>query len=709
MDKHFFQDLKAKSGSAYGKQHEALSCGSFTPHDFSDFWENMSTLEEALRFRGLDPDSLADRPEELLPEAERQGISLPDIFSGRDFALLEHCLTACDDCLRKLMAAHQRHRALAADCEALENEFPISDEDLRQSLPEAMGGPRPLLYAAAGEIPSPAGLEGQATGLLVCTSRGEKRANPVECTAWVSKELTDNLELELNGCNVDRRGDLETTEALDEYLYRKLKEIFANNYLLQALNLHKRRIVIDLSDEYIIEKADSLALAAVMAAVQAATGSREPVATAYSARLSINGRLLKIGRVAEKLAAARSQGIRRVVLPAANRDDCPQTFLDREDFTVFFCADLAELFAALGIAVTPAGPEPETADTGTPAAENLSGCEAGPAWLSRRLSELGLAREFAGRLPALLTNLCHAHGARSPRGTVLIIGSPPKAERFLPPSGLGLRRPENLAALVAAHENGADTPLTLADGRQLGLLVNRRGSVTALRRVNLNTLDRDDLAPLLPDRYHHFAVLSRLCEALVIYLPGEPEAICLFAEGELFARYFHGRWEKFSCRELEKRLRAAGDRRGIPWTRLEKTGRAALALALDGRTGGFLFPAAGRQHPQSPATSAITAAGLEIDALALDDLDENEILNLVRNGLTLVIDNRGAILDLQNSPPPATTVTKSEKERLTGETTGRNEPQPGDLVLTAGRDGRVRLRDGGGGMTQAAAKQNTLT
>ena len=559
----FFKKNRHQIRKLIGLEHdiEQPHCDAFDEEDFSEFWQHVETLEESLHIHGIELENLIEHPRETLNKAEQYGILLEDFFTSRDFALLEHCLSPCEGCIETLFDEYDKQKEIIAAGRELEDSNPINVEELKRGLPATMGMGRPMLFAAAPEErPEPAGLEGQATGLLVCTNQGEKRANVAECFAWVGKSPTKQLQLELNGCNVDKRGDIETTEAIDEYLYKKLIKIFENNYLLRALKLDHRMVVIDLTDEYIFEKADSLALAAVMAAVYAVTGYKEDLPTAYSAKLSINGRLLKVGKVPQKLETAKRHGIKRVVLPALNRKDCPENFLTDNNFQVLFFNNLSELFAEIGIAIPrqnlqkitndqqpgfSSHPEPAPEKKHPPTTnsnDTETFCQAQESIIQRFLA-FGLDKDFANRLLSLLSHLRHSQNESHPFSTVIFIGDAEEINHFLPSADLEIIREQTLEEIIQSSDNGYHSLFSLANGKELGLVVIHDGTAVSLRRVNVATADRDDIAPLLMAECHHYATLSQLCNSLVIFFPSTSEQIYLFAAGRLFARYFRGFWE----------------------------------------------------------------------------------------------------------------------------------------------------------------------
>lgn len=280
------------------------SCGEHSSDDFDSYWEGLLSEEEA--------------------------------------QILEaHCLD-CTFCIQGLAKAWEIHEKTEEIAEGIsENDLNLAASRLLRRQKIYHG--RIEKWAAAAERKGRLGL---AAGVAI-SSDGKKGAL-IECSAWVGNDNDTSPKLELLGRQVE--GDstgTSITGSLD-YLEEKLENLFKTIPMLEPLHLNSRYISVDLKEK-ILSEANSLTLTIVMAVVNAIFRQKEAVSLAYSADLRQDGKLENVGKVKQKLKAARELGIREFILPKESEPDCPPEFLSDSEFKIIFFDNIAELFDHFGL------------------------------------------------------------------------------------------------------------------------------------------------------------------------------------------------------------------------------------------------------------------------------------------------------------------------------------------------------------------------
>ncbi len=252
----------------------------------------------------------------------------------------------------------------------------------------------------------------------------------------------------------------------------------------------------------------------------------------------------------------------------------------------------------------------------------------------------GFARQMQIDKPSLVhicdtvASIAQMVNEEQPLSTALIVGDPPRINRVLPPSQIQLlsydhirRTRKNLVTLAA-----------VVDGLVLGYVIDKHGFVRGIHKLDIK-LDAEPADMLLGPQFRHHAAISRLCEAMVFFVPSGGKQVRVFVDGQLVGRYSNGDWSPDSMPKVDE---------VVAQLVVEKNYNAALIQRLLGcsfqmseeNLGAIFVVGQAEQIRQHSDWAEIShhAAILDADVATLND---EELINFAKQDGATIIDNEG--------------------------------------------------------------------
>lgn len=619
-----------------------------------------------------------------------EGLLTPD----DEQSLESHCIN-CEACLASLAEAMERHELTnqAAD--------KINNDDL-------MASARRIIYQTAEQNsdvllwaaePDRQGGQGEAFGVVVALEAGQ--ASLMECNAWVGGKTQKKGKLELWGMQVEgTRQGVAVTRPLG-YLEEKLEGIFRIHPTLRKFHLHRREINIDLK-ERVIREANSLSLAIVMAVINAVLQRKDPALSVYSADIRQDGKLEKVGKIAEKIAHARQANVSCMVLARENAADIPEDCQKDPNLNIVLADTIDELLTEFGIDPFAAAVQEKTPPLEQKTADIVT---SRPPAASDSYPRNGTHEEYdfliSGRdnpdqlqqLLPLMEDLCQSRWIDEQFEIAFFRGLPEKIAPILPESAFELAQSQPVNAFL---QGLPDLEAILGSG-QAAIVLTPTDMVESIRKVNFDIGRRTDISPLLTGKNHRYACLSRMTGAMIFYFPPSGRHIHVFENGELIGKYLNGKWQPTPYDRLLATLDDCSTSHGINGNALKPICRAAISMAEHEMGALFLIARDWSQWAARIEYRLESLYGIRIRQQAIETMDVDELIQAGGQEGAVLVDQKGMLVSAgayfqinwaQNRQFQTGRGLRHAVARLiSSETNG--------IALVASRDGKITLIDNG--------------
>jgi long-chain acyl-CoA synthetase len=252
-----------------------------------------------------------------------------------------------------------------------------------------------------------------------------------------------------------------------------------------------------------------------------------------------------------------------------------------------------------------------------------------------------LAREKQIDAPSMV-NICDVaatiaqmENEEKPFSTALIVGDPVRIARVLPPSQIQLLRHDHIRRMRRI----LITMARVVDGLVLGYVVDKYGYVRGVNKLEM-ALDKP-ASFLLGPQFHHHAVISRRCGAVVFFVPSGGGQVRVFANGELVGRYANGDWAPDNISHVDEILARLAEQDKYDLTLVQRVLRCALQMSEENLGAIFLLGDANVILERSDASELSSfAAFLSAD---VEHLSDRELVNLAKQDGATVIDVQGQV------------------------------------------------------------------
>ncbi len=219
--------------------------------------------------------------------------------------------------------------------------------------------------------------------------------------------------------------------------------------------------------------------------------------------------------------------------------------------------------------------------------------------------------------------------------TALIVGDPVRIARVLPPSQIQLLRHDHIRRMRRI----LITMARVVDGLVLGYVVDKYGYVRGVNKLEM-ALDKP-ASFLLGPQFHHHAVISRRCGAVVFFVPSGGGQVRVFANGELVGRYANGDWAPDNISHVDEILARLAEQGKYDLALVQRVLRCALQMSEENLGAIFLLGDANVILERSDASEISSfAAFLSTD---VEHLSDRELVNLAKQDGATVIDIQGQV------------------------------------------------------------------
>ncbi|MEM7583973.1 MAG: AMP-binding protein [Acidobacteriota bacterium] len=246
--------------------------------------------------------------------------------------------------------------------------------------------------------------------------------------------------------------------------------------------------------------------------------------------------------------------------------------------------------------------------------------------------------------PPSMVHICETAAAvaqmqseERPLSTALIVGDLARIGRILPESEIQLQRYDHIRRMRQVVITLAE----MVDGLVLGFVLDQHGYVRGIHKLDVQLEDPrpDDTSYLFGPQFRHHMAISRLCGAMVFFVPNGGRQVRVFSKGRLIGRYANGNWSSESMDHVDRSLRRLVGEGSGDLDLLRRLLRCAFRMSEDNLGAIFMFGDADliMQRSDPPAVSAFAS----IVSAPLDQLTDAELINFARQDGATVIDSNG--------------------------------------------------------------------
>jgi long-chain acyl-CoA synthetase len=220
-----------------------------------------------------------------------------------------------------------------------------------------------------------------------------------------------------------------------------------------------------------------------------------------------------------------------------------------------------------------------------------------------------------------------------PLSTAIIVGDPVRIGRVLPSSQIQLLESDHIRRM----RKNLVTLAKMVDGLVLGYVIDKHGYVRGIHKLNV-TLD-EPVSFFLGPQFRHHAAISRLCEAMVFFVPAGGRQVRVFAEGELVGRYSNGDWAPESMLRADEIVVHLAQDKNYDLGLVRRVLRCAFQMSEKNLGAIFIIGDADAVLEHSDA-SEISHFALMLSA-PMDQLSDEELINFAQQDGATVIDTQG--------------------------------------------------------------------
>lgn len=222
-----------------------------------------------------------------------------------------------------------------------------------------------------------------------------------------------------------------------------------------------------------------------------------------------------------------------------------------------------------------------------------------------------------------------------PLSTALIVGDPARINRILTRSEIRLLRWDHIRRM----RNILITLAKMVDGLVLGYVVDKHGYVRGIRKLKLDEPLDNPSNMLLGPQFRRHATISRLCDAVVFFVPAPGRQVRVFADGQLVGRYSNGDWSPESMAHVNQVVSQLAKRRNYDLGLMQRVLRCAFQMSEENLGAIFLLGEATLilERSDAPEISSFAA----IVSADVQQLADRELINFAKQDGATVIDVQG--------------------------------------------------------------------
>lgn len=557
----------------------------------------------------------------------------------------ERHLKDCPSCLRLLQQAFKISREV-------EKSYLLSEIGQKKSLNKTLryldslfekdkSVNQPFLAAAADR-----GLTGTAYGIAVDPDSGAGIL--LECSAWVSEQPAEQGTFDLRGPEVEsiKKGDKHYSFSSPlELLEDQLEDLFEFNPFVKPFKLLKRNIIVDIIHEeetgYITE-ARSLALTCIIAILNAIAEKGDgQKSSVFSAGIRQDGKLKKVGRIPQKLDAAKGLGVTEFIISEENLEDCKK-YINDPDVAVraFSCLeDVLEyqgLFESLEKKPDYEATAPDSICGEAVVFRSRPDSVEGWKFVVENARQKGLNENLVIALCELTEDLSQIRREEKPVSTAFIVGEPENTVNILPQSPLKFMREGDIYTLQKEIIELA----AIVDGLQMGFFINTNGGIHSIRKLNIDLKGGFHVNRLLTGTSRRYALISKMTKAMIFFVLTSGNRVNIFNNGALIGRYANGNWEPADYDKFEQVVTEIAEIKNIKPYVIEKVSRAAITMSDFNQGAIFvLFDAKINIKDRYSDTLKRLSVNIEVDSIR--DIADSELINFAKEDGAVLIDNKG--------------------------------------------------------------------
>lgn len=502
----------------------------------------------------------------------------------------------------------------------------------------------PFLAAAADPR-----LTGTAYGIAVDPDSGAGIL--LECSAWVSEHPAEQGSFELRGLELEsiKKGDKHYSLSSPlELLEDQLEDIFEFNSFIKPFKLLKRNITIDIihpEETGYISEARSLALTCIIAILNALAEKDGSKKTVFSAGIRQDGKLKKVGRIPEKLKAARELGVTEFIISKENMEECLAD-INAPDMAVKTFSCLEDVLEYQGLFESLVEPVRTKPDYKTSATDSIGGeavvCRSRPdsveGWkfVVECARQKNLNENFIIALCELMEDLSQIRREGKPVSTAFIVGEPESTVNILPRSALKFMRGGDISTLQKEIIELA----AIVDGLQMGFFINSNGVIHSIRKLNIDLKGGFHVNRLLTGTSKKYALISKMTKAMIFFASTGGNRVNVFNNGALIGRYANGNWEPADYDKFEQVVTEAAEIKNIKPYVIEKTSRVAVAMS-DFNHGAIFVLFDSRTNIKQRYSDTLKRLLVNIEVDSIRDITDSELINFAKEDGAVLIDDKG--------------------------------------------------------------------
>lgn len=277
-----------------------------------------------------------------------------------------------------------------------------------------------------------------------------------------------------------------------------------------------------------------------------------------------------------------------------------------------------------------------------------------------------------------------------PLSTALIVGDPPRINRVLPPSQIQLLSYEH----IRRTRQNMVTLAAVVDGLVLGYVIDKHGFVRGIHKLDIK-LDAEPADMLLGPQFRHHAMISRLCEAMVFFVPSGGKQVRVFVDGQLVGRYSNGDWSPESLPKVDEVVAQLVVEKNYNAALLQRLLGCSFQMSEENLGAIFVVGQADqiRQHSDWAEISH-HAAILDSDVATLSD---EELINFAKQDGATIIDNdgkfRGCMVLLRPSSHTRAEVGSRKGSRHSS--AAKMSAEANCLAITVSQNGPITIYESG--------------
>ena len=155
------------------------------------------------------------------------------------------------------------------------------------------------------------------------------------------------IEAEVAPAHSKSEGKLIATGKLGEIAKEAVTNVSAIVKKYKGTDISRRDIHVQFLQTYEGVEGDSASVSVATALISALEGMPVDQSIAMTGSLSVRGEVLPVGGITQKIEAAIGAGMKKVIIPEANRDDILLSPEDRKKIVVVTASNLSDVLAAV--------------------------------------------------------------------------------------------------------------------------------------------------------------------------------------------------------------------------------------------------------------------------------------------------------------------------------------------------------------------------